>query len=668
MRTGGGRSTPAPGYLDNTVRGGCVCQHVCVQHAHNSNSVCKMAVCVCVSNISNMCNSVVCVSQHVSVCNITACVCVSNSVCVYTCVTCVTCVCVSSGMYAVTEMCSALPVMFFNFTRSLRQSSSGTRGKPTMTSPSGDLTSDRSSLTTSDCRLIGQKLVADVCVLIGEVSPYYDTSDNIWTDQNLLLDPDLPSGWRTIKDSTGTYYWHVPTGATQWQHPRLSGTPQLPDTKQEEAGQQSSTREKDGPPEARSSWHEDYLTNHDPDSKCFAVRSLGWLEVEEEDLSPGRSSLAVSNVIQQLSHCGSPEQRDRPGAWGEGREMMLVLKKDTLTLLDPLDHTPLHCQPIINIRVWGVGCNNGRDFAFVAGDKESCVLKCHVFRCNAPAKAIATALHEMCSKVIYLWNVSEVGTNELTAANRESQRPFFCLQMMSEKTLMRPSRSLTMESISPEDLPRQVEFLEAVRQQVQKFEVQYIGNLPVSRAMAGMEVLNRAIESIMNCTDRDEWEPAVIHVTDNVLSLWKGEEGEEPFWECQVRFLTFLGVGHDSHTFAVIVDGGTQRFECHVFWCEPDAGILSEAVQAACMVQYQKCLVAQTPPPRTKSWRATPSKVKRANSMDSAAFPPLTARHHGNSSSTMMPRITKGNGSSGNVRKGMMAFFETFRNKQTATS
>uniref|UniRef100_UPI0037E7417D amyloid-beta A4 precursor protein-binding family B member 3 isoform X1 n=1 Tax=Semicossyphus pulcher TaxID=241346 RepID=UPI0037E7417D len=464
--------------------------------------------------------------------------------------------------------------------------------------------------------------------------------DNIWTDQNLLLDPDLPSGWRTIKDSTGTYYWHVPTGATQWQHPRLSAKPQLLDTQQEETGQPSSKTETDGPPEARSSWHEDYLTNHGPDAKCFAVRSLGWLEVEEEDLSPGRSSLAVSNVIQQLSHCSSPEQRDRSGAWGEGREMMLVLKKDTLTLLDPLDHTPLHCQPIINIRVWGVGCNNGRDFAFVAGDKDSCVLKCHVFRCDAPAKAIATALHEMCSKM-----------------------------MTSEKTLMRPSRSLTMESISPEDLPRQVEFLEAVRQQVQKFEVQYIGNLPVSRAM-GMEVLNRAIESIMNSTDRDEWEPTVIHVTDNILSLWKGEEGEEPFWECQVRFLTFLGVGHDSHTFAVIVDGGTQRFECHVFWCEPDAGILSEAVQAACMVQYQKCLVAQTPPPRSKSWRATPSKVKRANSMDGAAFPPLTTCYHGSSSSgaMMMPRITKGNGSSSNVRKGMMAFFETFRNKQAATS
>lgn len=40
---------------------------------------------------------------------------------------------------------------------------------------------------------------------------------------------------------------------------------------------------------------------------------------------------------------------------------------------------------------------------------------------------------------------------------------------------------------------------------------------------AGMEVLNRAIESIMNSTDRDEWEPAVVHISDTILSLWKGQ-------------------------------------------------------------------------------------------------------------------------------------------------
>ncbi|XP_061659500.1 amyloid-beta A4 precursor protein-binding family B member 3 isoform X2 [Syngnathoides biaculeatus] len=453
--------------------------------------------------------------------------------------------------------------------------------------------------------------------------------DNIWTDQNLLLDPDLPSGWRTIQDSTGTYYWHVPTGATQWQHPRLNGTPTQPHPDAQDDQKPPSVFEV--PTDTRS-WTAADSCRRDDNSQCFTVRSLGWLQVEEEDLSPGRSSLVVGNVIQQLSRSGDgggdggggpPEQRNGPGLLTEGREMKLLLKQDTLTLVDPVDHTPLYCQPIINIRVWGVGSNNGRDFAFVAADKDSCVLKCHVFRCDAPAKAIATALHRMCS------------------------------QMMSQQT----SRSLSMDSISPEDLPRQVEFLKAGLQRIYKFDVYYVGNLPVSRAM-GMEVLNLAIESIMNSTQRHEWEATVIHVTDNFLSVFKQQEGEEPVWACQVRFLSFLGVGHDSRTFAVIVDGGRQRFECHVFWCEPNAGLLSEAVQAACMVQYQKCLVAQTPPPRSRLQHGAAPKVKRANSVDGAAF---------NGNGGVLPRKVNGGHGRG-VRRGMMAFFDTFRNKQPATS
>jgi hypothetical protein len=40
-----------------------------------------------------------------------------------------------------------------------------------------------------------------------------------------------------------------------------------------------------------------------------------------------------------------------------------------------------------------------RDFAFVAGDKDSCMLKCHVFHCDVPAKAIASALQGLCAQV-----------------------------------------------------------------------------------------------------------------------------------------------------------------------------------------------------------------------------------------------------------------------------
>lgn len=66
--------------------------------------------------------------------------------------------------------------------------------------------------------------------------------------------------------------------------------------------------------------------------------------------------------------------------------------------------------------------------------------------------------------------------------------------------------------------------------------------------------------------------PSPCLQTDEVLS------------ECRVRFLSFMGVGKDVHTFAFIMAQGPGDFVCHMFWCEPNAASLSEAVQAACMV------------------------------------------------------------------------------------
>lgn len=52
--------------------------------------------------------------------------------------------------------------------------------------------------------------------------------------------------------------------------------------------------------------------------QCFAVRSLGWVEVPEEDLVPGKSSIAVNNCIQQLAQTRSRSRSQPPdGAWGE---------------------------------------------------------------------------------------------------------------------------------------------------------------------------------------------------------------------------------------------------------------------------------------------------------------------------------------------------------------
>lgn len=66
------------------------------------------------------------------------------------------------------------------------------------------------------------------------------------------------------------------------------------------------------------------------------------------------------------------------------------------------------------------------------------------------------------------------------------------------------------------------------------------------------------------------------------------EEEEEAVVECRVRFLSFMGVGRDSHTFAFIMDTGNQHFQCHVFWCDPNAGSVSEAVQTACVVSSHR--------------------------------------------------------------------------------
>lgn len=65
-------------------------------------------------------------------------------------------------------------------------------------------------------------------------------------------------------------------------------------------------------------------------------------------------------------------------------------------------------------------------------------------------------------------------------------------------------------------------------------------------------------------------------------------QNEEVLSECRVRFLSFMGVGKDVHTFAFIMAEGPRDFTCHKFWCEPNAASLSEAVQAACMVSHQQ--------------------------------------------------------------------------------
>uniref|UniRef100_A0A5F7ZKP9 Amyloid beta protein binding family B member 3 n=1 Tax=Macaca mulatta TaxID=9544 RepID=A0A5F7ZKP9_MACMU len=185
------------------------------------------------------------------------------------------------------------------------------------------------------------------------------------------------------------------------------------------------------------------------------------------------------------------------------------------------------------------------------------MLKCHVFRCDVPAKVIASALHGLCA------------------------------QILSERVGVSVDASCcSPDPISPEDLPRQVELLDAVSQAAQKYEALYMGTLPVTKAM-GMDVLNEAIGTLTTRGDRNAWVPTMLSVSDSLMTAHpiqaEASTEEEPLWQCPVRLVTFIGVGRDPHTFGLIADLGRQSFQCAAFWCQPHAGGLSEAVQAACM-------------------------------------------------------------------------------------
>uniref|UniRef100_A0A3P9M5V1 Amyloid beta precursor protein binding family B member 1 n=1 Tax=Oryzias latipes TaxID=8090 RepID=A0A3P9M5V1_ORYLA len=394
---------------------------------------------------------------------------------------------------------------------------------------------------------------------------------SFWDSSAFETDTDLPSGWMRVRDTSGTYYWHIPTGTTQWEPPSpldkvgdsmMSSSMSLETTPCEEPEVRSPEGEASSDQSLKEFEGATLRNDTFLSSQCFAVRSLGWVEMSEEDLASGKSSVAVNNCIRQLSY-HKHNLHDTAGIWGEGKDMLMVLENNTMNLIDPLGQTLLHAQPIGSIRVWGVGRDNGRDFAYVARDNLTQVLKCHVFRCDSPAKNIATSLHEMCSKI------------------------------MMERKAMKPGVSrLCSDSGKPLAIPVE-EFPVPKNELFQCFHVYYLGCVAVARPV-GMEIINDALEAAMLGRDKNDWPPVFVNVAPATLTVLSKQD-EEVLSECRVRFLSFMGVGKDVHTFAFIMAEGPREFTCHMFWCEPNAASLSEAVQAACMLRYQKCLDARPP-------------------------------------------------------------------------
>lgn len=57
---------------------------------------------------------------------------------------------------------------------------------------------------------------------LSQGSPSYgspEDTDSFWNPNAFETDSDLPAGWMRVQDTSGTYYWHIPTGTTQWEPP-----------------------------------------------------------------------------------------------------------------------------------------------------------------------------------------------------------------------------------------------------------------------------------------------------------------------------------------------------------------------------------------------------------------------------------------------------------------
>lgn len=147
------------------------------------------------------------------------------------------------------------------------------------------------------------------------------------------------------------------------------------------------------------------------------MRSLGSIQLGEDSLTNENSSKAVNRCIVQLSTTTTTTSSSCINSSHDSgldcKELILALNEGTLRLIDPQSGSVLNSQPIHTIRVWGVGRDDSRDFAYVARDKATRCHTCHVFRCEVPARAIANKLRDICKKILIERSLTQSSTKLL---------------------------------------------------------------------------------------------------------------------------------------------------------------------------------------------------------------------------------------------------------------
>ncbi|KAB0798918.1 hypothetical protein PPYR_06798 [Photinus pyralis] len=412
--------------------------------------------------------------------------------------------------------------------------------------------------------------------------------ESIFPDKERSDETDLPPGWEKHEDNDGPYYWHIKSGTIQREVPLIPGTEKL-DTKNSfsketdniiskfetsmitSVTRSSTSSALDLESDDRKRKEElafkrrSYPARPEPESKerpiRFAVRSLGWVEIAEEDLTPERSSKAVNKCIVDLS-LGRNDLLDVVGRWGDGKDLFMDLDEGALKLIDPENLTVLNTQPIHTIRVWGVGRDNGRDFAYM----------------RYARRTIANTLRDICKKIMIERSLQQnlakpIDINGRGLATRPTNLP------TEHRRSNRNGQTLITQSFpTPMEEPKKV------------LRAQYLGNTQVTQA-TGMEILNEAIDRMVSLVPQEEWQSVNVAVAPSMISIQQPND-DKLITECRVRYLSFLGIGKNVKQCAFIMHTAQDIFMAHVFHCEPSSGALCKTVEAACKLRYQKCLDA----------------------------------------------------------------------------
>lgn len=443
----------------------------------------------------------------------------------------------------------------------------------------------------------------------------------------------LPAGWEKCEDEDGPYYWHVKSGTIQREPP----SPAPPETKPTTLRSISvnsdsstlsgtSTSSVVSTPSSINSNTEEHLKTFEghalqyaakslqslssgnlqiqspepPAEKPmrFAVRSLGWVRIAEEDLTPERSSRAVNKCIVDLS-LGRNDINDVVGRWGDGKDLYLDLDRHSLRLVDTQDFSTLNSQPIQSIRVWGVGRDNGRDFAYVAREKQTKKHMCHVFRCDTPARQIANCLRDICKKIMMERRLQE------NAVVQRLSRP-------TDLPNLGKSTEPNGQKLSFQSLYNNASFPTPMEEPKKIIRCHYIGLECVTRP-TGTEIINSAIDAALMRVPPEKWLFVNVNIAPSTITISEHGKPENKIDECRVRYLSFMGISVTNPKVCAFINHGAEdQFYAQVFHCEPTAGPLCKTIEAACKLRYQKCLDAHptTPTPKQPTGKTISEALK----------------------------------------------------------